>query len=557
MRSEMRRPLSNRPWWTLYVVSGFIGLGGAIAAVACGGDDASDTPGGDAGPAADTGSPSPSDAGSPAHDGGGGFHVPFDWIGIVGTGQSLSVGVQGTPIIDRTQPYHNLKLLDQGPAPQYPLDGGGQLSLVPLVEPIRPRLTGYSDSQYPNNIAGETPHTSMSSQLTALAAAAGAPDYVTLHSVVGWSGHCLADIDREGEPDGSVGRAYPGSLSEARAFERMAAAQGKSFGYAAIVLTHGECDAHNSKYEDGLFQLWQDYNRDLKAITRQGSDIPLVLSQQSTAAPSKVAGAASLVGSALEQWRAGVDHPGQIVCAGPKYQYEYASDNLHLTAAGYRRLGEKYAEVVDAVVNRGGAWHPLQPASVSRAGSTITVHFEVTHPPLAWEESLAAPHQTTNTAWAKGRGFEVVGASGPVTITDAVIRGDAVELTLSAPPAAGMRVRYATVQDGTGNQGGQVDGLRGQLRDSDPFVGRDMESITCTVTHGSASITCPSGSLAARSAHDLVSGSGLAAGTVITATDAKAAATLSSPWTGTTGSAALSFAYDQRNYAVHFDLAVP
>src|SRR6266849_584608 len=81
-----------------------------------------------------------------------------DWVAIIGTGQSLSVGA-GAPPISTVQPYHNLKLLDSGPDPRYPLDGGGDLSLVPLVEPIKPHLLGYDDTQYPNNIAGETPNT--------------------------------------------------------------------------------------------------------------------------------------------------------------------------------------------------------------------------------------------------------------------------------------------------------------------------------------------------------------------------------------------------------------
>src|SRR5438067_58250 len=59
----------------------------------------------------------------------------FDWVAIVGTGQSLSVGAAGTPVVSTKQPYHNLKLFDSGPPPHYPLNGGGMLSLVPLAEP--------------------------------------------------------------------------------------------------------------------------------------------------------------------------------------------------------------------------------------------------------------------------------------------------------------------------------------------------------------------------------------------------------------------------------------
>jgi len=47
-----------------------------------------------------------------------------DWVGVIGTGQSLSVGAAaGTPI-STVQPFNNLKLQDNGPDPRYPLDGG-------------------------------------------------------------------------------------------------------------------------------------------------------------------------------------------------------------------------------------------------------------------------------------------------------------------------------------------------------------------------------------------------------------------------------------------------
>src|SRR5580700_10711089 len=37
-------------------------------------------------------------------------NVPWDWSGIIGTGQSLSVGARGLPVLSTNQPYHNLKL---------------------------------------------------------------------------------------------------------------------------------------------------------------------------------------------------------------------------------------------------------------------------------------------------------------------------------------------------------------------------------------------------------------------------------------------------------------
>src|SRR5262249_47185943 len=155
------------------------------------------------------------------------------------------------------------------------------------------------------------------------------------------SGHCMSDIDKEG-----TGKAYPAGLSEMRTFAAMAKAHGKTFGVGAIVLTHGECDSANMDYENELHQMWLDYATDAKAITAQTLDPVLILSQQSTL-PDMV----GISFSALAQWHAGVAWPGQIACAGPKYQYKYAADRIHLDSPGYVRLGEKYAEVYRHVVD--------------------------------------------------------------------------------------------------------------------------------------------------------------------------------------------------------------
>src|ERR1700687_3964237 len=182
----------------------------------------------------------------------GGPRPLADWVGVIGTGQSLSIGAAaGTPI-STTQPFNNLKLHDDGPVPQYPLDGSGILSLIPLTERFRPPLEGWPDNQYPNNIAGESPNAGMANEITKLWSDRKGADYVTIHSVVGWSGHCLRDIDKSTP----MTRAYPGGLSEARTFKRMADEANKSFAYGAVILTHGECDANIAGYEAGLHQLW-------------------------------------------------------------------------------------------------------------------------------------------------------------------------------------------------------------------------------------------------------------------------------------------------------------
>jgi hypothetical protein len=167
-----------------------------------------------------------------------------------------------------------------------------------------------------------------------------------------------------------------------------------------------------------LWQLYQDYNADLKAITGQTTDLVMLISQQSTKATGSE-------GSAAQVLRASQAHPNQLLCTGPKYQYDYGKDKLHLPAAGYRRLGEKYAEVFDRVVNRHLPWQPLEPTGAKRKGSTIEIAFHVPNPPLVWTAHIAPAHQELHTEWAHGRGFEVVTNAGQsITISTASLGVD-------------------------------------------------------------------------------------------------------------------------------------
>src|SRR6188768_1676489 len=73
-----------------------------------------------------------------SNDGGGNEPPPtatWDWAGVVGTGQSLAVGQNGSPAAATMQPYGNLKL-STGTA-MWPMDSDDpSFALVPLTEPI-------------------------------------------------------------------------------------------------------------------------------------------------------------------------------------------------------------------------------------------------------------------------------------------------------------------------------------------------------------------------------------------------------------------------------------
>ena len=438
---------------------------------------------------------SSTDAGA---DSGGGLNIAWDWVGVIGTGQSLSVGAYGNEA-STAQSLNNLKLklgaLDTDTFDPTTADPTStELTMVPLTEPIRTSPGGYP-SAYPRNIDGVTPHSTMANEVTVLAQNASAPDYLTVHTVVGESGQPMTVIDKAatqvmvpcqgGSAAGFVctmGRAYASTLFEVTAIARLATAAGKTYGVGAITLIHGESDAGNAMYAANVFQLWSDYNHDISAITKQTTSIPMLVSQQNSV-PS-TAGQASI--SAAQQVKAGVDHPGDIVCVGPKYQYPYSTgsgnNGIHLNSHGYQLLGEKMGQVYFERVVAGHDWQPLQAVSGERMGaSVLLVHFHVPVPPLVWDDTLPTPHPATGTlaAWTKGRGFEVTAAGVPATITAVdIVAADTVQITCQEDlTGEAVTVGYAMVTDGNMLAASPLgaDGTGtfrwGALKDSDSFTG--------------------------------------------------------------------------------------
>jgi hypothetical protein len=427
----------------------------AAATSGCGGSSAA--PNGNDGSAVDDAS---------GGDGAGGIAViarPWDWAGVVGTGQSLAVGQMGIPVATTTQPYHNHEL-STGTLP-WPIDPSDtSLVMAPLVEPIGRPSKAYPSS-WPTNIAGETPHASMANEITALVGATDGGDYVGVHGEVGENGQGIMFLRKNAVPSGVNGRAYQATLIETQAITRLAHAMGKTYGVGAIIVTHGEADAGNTSYESDLYQLWSDYQADLLALTGQTQKILMIVSQQNSSNDRSA--------STLAQWKIGVDHPGDVVCSGPKYQYPYYSgDHVHLVTDGYRQLGEKYGQIYFERVVLGHDWQPLAPTTVERGARMVTVHFHVPVPPLVWDTTFQAPHQAI-PEWQAGKGFELRAATGRIAIDTVAISGDAVQITTATDlPATGVFVGYALTGDAAAMTTPFVGTFRwGQLRDSDPFVG--------------------------------------------------------------------------------------
>lgn len=384
---------------------------------------------------------------------------PFDVTAVAAMGQSLGEGyvppgVDGTTL-SVTQPYANLMLRCDS-APAWPVGGGGQYSAVPLTEPMRPGLAG-DNVRYPQNLApgSEPPTTQMVNTVSRLWRERGWGDYVFGAINVAIGGASITHIRKSGD-----WRSYAAALEEVAIFKRLCDAQGKRFGVACVVLTHGEADAKmpSPQYRDAVVALYDAFDADCRALTGQYRPVIMLASQQSSLA-------GGLTGSPVQLLDAAALRPGKIVVTGPKYElYRHYLDGKHLDAAGYRLVGEQYAKVYEAVVTRGEDWKPLQLRSAAKvSNTTVRIVFDVPTPPIAWDDALPPPWASAGVAPYKGRGFEVRTADGAQVRIDAVtIEGaDTVRIDLHAASTGALTCSYATT------------GTMGHLRDSDLWIASD------------------------------------------------------------------------------------
>jgi len=471
------------------------------------------------------------------------------YIGILHTGQSLSDGVRG----DITKPLpalpFALKLHDS--TDSYDLSSDSKtLALVQLSEPIRPIITGALE--WPENIEGVTPAEGFARQVEALTSRHGDETnkkIVTIHSVVGRAGEGMAGIKKCGSIN-----SYSASLYEARAIKRLLG-QDSQFAYDVVLLTHGETDSwksdHSSaqQYKSELIRMQQDYSGDLMQITKQSHEPILLLTQQQTCPP--VGG--KLIPGMQTQWRVQDESHDKVVCVGPKYQYGYSSDLLHMPAGGYRRLGEKYAEVWHHVMQQRKSWTPLRPRCLTRENdNVIRVDMGVAFPPLRFDEHLPVPHQSGEfAAWKNGRGFEVRDPAGSVVgIKKVDIEDSSVLIHLSSPapaPDAKLTVAYAMTADSDGFSGGLGTGRIGHLCDSDPFLSASPLDLELSLAQGGCEFTGGDEMLALYDT--MTPGDYVLASFDATKPDR---GSLSRPWEGQSGKHRLTFRHNQANYCVSF-----
>lgn len=430
----------------------------AVTDGGCGDDEPAanvDGPGVDGSPSGEDGQSQQTGDSMPGNEAGGdsgpthGLSPTFvhrDINHVLSTGQSLSVGSSGVPPLSTTQPYANT-MFSRGLQP-----GGTMLTdFAPLVE-----------------ATVETMSAGMSSLITKMAREElliNQPADKKSHDML-FSLHGIGGTAYVGLKKGTA--AFTNGMAQAKAGFDLAKATNKSYVVRAVTNVHGESDhiANNANYEANLVEWQSDYEKDVQAITGQTDPIPMLHTQMSSW--TKFNSAVSTI--SIMQLAASVKSNGKIVMVGPKYHVEYVADGVHLSAKGYRHMGEDYAKVYRKVILEGKTWEPLRPLSVTRVGAVITVKFHVPSPPLVLDTTLVSDPGKN--------GFEYFDTVAPPPIQSIVLSGpDTVTITLAAvPTGTNRRLRYAYTGI-AGANGGAKTGPRGNLRDSDPTVSRNAEKL--------------------------------------------------------------------------------
>lgn len=353
---------------------------------------------------------------------------------ILSTGQSLAMGYNSTIALTTAQPYTNLMF-----------DPGVEATATPLIPLVE---SGQGER---GNV--ETPSSGMVNSLSAYRYNEF-PFALGLH---GKSGTAYSGLQKDSTP-------YNTGITQVTNAKSYLDGVSKTIIPIAITNVHGESDYYAglaSTYAANLLQWQTDYKNDVNAITGRNDALPMFINQMNTAAYGDIAQA---------QLDAHQDNPGKIILVGPKYQYTYASDHLHLTNTQSKHSGEMFAKVINKVVFEGETWNPLMPTSVSRSENIVTIDYAIPTGTLAID--------TTNVTARTNYGFEFseTGGSGTTISSVELIEGDTkVKITLSGTPTGtDQRIKYAwTCPLGTGVDCGNsasASYVGGNIRDTDTSV---------------------------------------------------------------------------------------
>lgn len=324
---------------------------------------------------------------------------------VVFYGQSLSVGVNGKPILSSTQENpENVLSLSGGP-------GGSQLPLAPCIEKNRGK-------------EGETPASGMAN--------------VYFRKYMKSQENRVIIAGAFGVGSQSLKELSPGTMNYERSKERIELIlkgakekfpNAKSVKQVAMCWLQGERDWKTGTTPAEYKRLFKVMTDDIDKVAKGASSLPpdspentppAILSYQTSYGSSD--------GSVIPQTQLDMHNEGMLHMVSPIYFLQLASDGIHLSPRSSGIIGAYFARGLDA--RRRGKRPPLiTPQGVAASGNKVTVKFSVPSPPLK-----EATYRSV-----QNHGFNISG----VTITSVEIGKNEVVLNTSTPVSQGSIVSYA------------------------------------------------------------------------------------------------------------------
>lgn len=266
----------------------------------------------------------------------------------------------------------------------------------------------------------------------------------------------------------------------------IAANRRKRLEVAAICLLHGEYEVSQnipgSSYRRGLSILQQQYDADIRAVTRQFEAVRLYVTQTNRLSlRSEPEIPMAQLGAKSEN--------RYVQCVGPTYfatpEVREVGPSAYVTASGYRRIGQVFGRyLLDDLW--GAQRGPLRVESAHWAGpKTVRLRFTG---PVGLEEDDA---RVNITELGPGRGIEFSDGTpwSPTVMSVAPVRARESELDVElTAPSMGYSKRLLIAGRPTGRGGvGCLEGPRSGIRskepfDTDPLDGTALFDWACTET---------------------------------------------------------------------------
>lgn len=378
---------------------------------------------------------------------------------VLGTGQSLSVGAEGNPTLSKETPLNLIGKCFMFNGGSRPLDSADQSSVEEINLPLT-CINSFKNLKEQDKILnfegrtstiGETISSSLGYNFSKLT---GQRILVSQH---GFGGKGYNQLKK-----GTI--AYNNSILAVQEAKKIAENNGWKYVVLGVTVMHGEYDSvMGTTYSNYIQYLkdWQnDYDADIKVITGQTETVKLFIGQTSCASGYNLT--ASPIANAM--LRASIDDT-DVVLVSPQYMCTYAQNNSspHMDNYGYRKKGEYFGKAIADIYNK-GVYSPLRPIKSTLSGTKVTISFNVSNSPLILDINNVKQVSDNNY------GFKLINDTNGNTITNVIINGTTVEITLSGTPSQYAQISYAyePLTDQKGKMGKDY-GVRGCLRDSSGF----------------------------------------------------------------------------------------